>query len=448
MSPAAERWIFGGNRSGKTETAVEDCYMFCIGTHPLRSAHRRPPVKVRYCAPKWRDGIEGVILPKFKEIVQRRHLRGGSWAKAWSQTLHKLYFANGTVIQFKSGEEDKDTYGGIDLDAVYIDEHLREDLYLECKARLADRDGYFFGSMTPELGVTWEGDHVETEQYDDEGNLIKVAHWFFHQKRNPYLSKAGVLKFLGAIKDEKMRETKEKGAFHPLSGVVIPQYDPKVHIVPDCNLPESWGRVFCIDTHHRTPSAAMWAAWQPKSPECKAGCLWVYRTIKGRFTVPEWQKIIRARSGGEYIVAMLLDQPGHTTGTDINEKESIIQQFQSGPLALPIHLVTKDAESTFNAGILKLWEMFSIDVMDQSTRIKIFQSCDWPPFSLDGKPHGGLPWELKKYRYKKEQAQDEEMLREKVVLVNDHFIDDLRYIVMYGSPMPQGNIKSALDGSW
>jgi len=441
-SEALERWGFGGNRSGKTETAEQDCNMFCIGTHPIRSEHRRPPVRVRFCAPKWRDGIEGVILPKFQQIIQRRHLKGGSWAKAWSEKNHKLTFANGSTIQFKSGEEDIDTYGGVDLDAVYVDEHLREPYYVENKARLADRRGFMVNSMTPELGVTWEQDHVETDQFDLDGKPIDIAHWFFSIKGNPHLNRQGVLDFIAAIKDPKRRETKTEGVFHPLSGVVLPQYDPDIHVVPDIEIPASWPKIFCIDTHHRTPSAAMWAAWDPD------GAIWVYRTLKGRYTVKEWQEIIRARSINEYIVAMLMDAPGHTTGVDINLQESLEHQFQNGDLGLNIRRVTKNTDSSFDAGILKLWEMFSIDPMTKKTRIKILKSCDFPTFHLDGKPHGSLVWELARYRYKKEQAQDEERLREKVVLVNDHLIDCLRYIVMYGKPRPHGQIQSSLDGSW
>ncbi len=35
---ARERWVFGGNRSGKTESAVVDCILFAAGEHPVRSA--------------------------------------------------------------------------------------------------------------------------------------------------------------------------------------------------------------------------------------------------------------------------------------------------------------------------------------------------------------------------------------------------------------------------
>ena len=52
-SEAYERWVLGGNRSGKTEVAVADCIKLVTGEHPVWSKIFKPPVKVRYCAPSY-----------------------------------------------------------------------------------------------------------------------------------------------------------------------------------------------------------------------------------------------------------------------------------------------------------------------------------------------------------------------------------------------------------
>lgn len=438
-SEADERWVFGGNRSGKTEIAVQDCDRFCRGVHAVRSTHRMPPVKVRYCAPKWRDGVEAVVLQKFREVCQRHLLRGGSWPKAWSEKEHKLYYANGSTVHFKSFEEDLDTYGGADLDAVYQDEHGPEKYHKANRARLTDRNGYFVSAMTPEMGITWEEDHVLEPP---EG--LTVDHWFFTTFGNPYLSKEGVEKFKASIKDPQLAQAKLQGQFVALSGLVLPQWNPAIHLVPDYKLPKEWPRIVCGDFHHRTPSALMWAAWKP------TGELVVYRCVKKKITVPEWKKYIRAVSLGEHTTAFLGDEPGAGSGRDINDKLSIVRQFNSredGEAPIPFIQVNK-APGSFEAGIFLLWDYLGVDPITLKSRIEVFQSCDHATEIIDGKPQGSIAWEMKRYQYKSEKKADEETLREQVRLVNDHYISDLRYIVSRGIINVGRKIKSGLEEAW
>jgi len=426
MSEADERWAFGGTRSCKTETTIEDADMFARGVHPVRSKFRKPPVKIRMCGPKWRENVMGVLLEKFREVAIRKELRGGKWRTAWSVEEHKLHYANGSWVQFKTYEEDVNTYGGVDLDACYMDEHAPEKYYRENKDRLADRNGYFASSMTPEEGLTWEEDHVTSPPKG-----ISVEYWYFDKRGNPHLDPDGVRKSLSSLEGTIYYDTKVKGHFTALAGRVIPQWNPKVHIVPDYEIPKEWPRSFCIDTHKKTPCAAMWAAWSP------AGELVVYRTIKRFMTVEEWQNLIIARSMGENISVWLLDQPGEGDGKDMLEQESLWNQFRSGPNGLSVELVNKSPGS-FDSSIFKLWSMFKVDQTSTNltkSKIQIFESCNYETVNINGKPAYSLPKELSKYVYKKEQKSDEEQLREKVRGVDDHYIADLRYIAMLG-PKP------------
>lgn len=432
MSEADERWVFGGNRSGKTEVCVEDCDQFCRGVHPVRSLHREAPVKVRFCAPKWRDGIENVILQKFKEITQRDKLRGGSWQKAWVEKDHKLHYKNGSFINFKSGEEDLNTYGGADLDACYTDEMLPEAYYRENCARLTERNGFHVCGMTPEEGITWQDDHIGNPPLG-----VTVDHWFFSIYGNPYLSAEGVRKFAARLKDERIRETKLYGRFAALYGLVIPQFDRRISVIPDRTLHESAFRVFCIDLHPKVPAAAMWGAWEP------SGDLIIYRTIKIKQSVPKWKDTIRAKSQGEKIQSWLGDEPDIGDGVDMRGRKSIIAEFNEGTDKLPICQVSKGA-GTFNAGIFKLWDMFAGDPVSGKPRIFIFASCDYPTEHLEGKYHGSLVWELERYQFRKDQKADEEQLRERVRDRDDHYIADLRYMVLSEPSMARQSTKATI----
>lgn len=437
-SLADERWVFGGNRSSKTESLVIDALWFAQGEHPTRSKRRRPPVKIRVTAPSWRENIVSVILEKFKQMCPRQWLRGGSWEDGWRENRHTLFFENGSMIQFKSCDEDIDTFKGMDLDAVYHDEHIPYKFYLENKSRLIDRGGFFFASMTPELGITWEDSHV-TNPPDD----LTLEYWFFDVRGNPYVNEKAVRQQMSLLANTALYDAKIKGMFTVLSGLVVPQFVPDIHIVKDFDIPLKWTRTFCIDTHTKKPSAAMWVAWSPEGEAI------VYRTIKRFLDVPGWQKLIRTKSAGENIQLWLMDEPGGGQGVDINNMQSIENQFNSGPNAIPVVRVNKDSDNSFYAGILKLWEFFKCDPITGKTKVKIFESCNHFPYKENGHVCYSLPGELRRYAYKKEQKADEETLREKVRRVDDHYIDDYRYILMAGMPVGDSDrMRSAYYESW
>jgi len=166
QSQAKIRCVFGGNRASKTHIGAMDCIYACLGEHPYRKT--TPPIYGRVCAPKYEDGCKGVILKKFQQLVPHKDLYGGSWDKAWRESSKTLTFAlngnpkvAGSKINFKSGEQDINTYGGDDLDFFWMDEHLQEKYFIENIARITDRNGWGLLTMTPEAGQTWEKDFIE-----------------------------------------------------------------------------------------------------------------------------------------------------------------------------------------------------------------------------------------------------------------------------------------------
>jgi len=423
-SKADEVWAFGGNRSGKSELVCAVMAQFAQGVHPIRSEKQKPPVFIRHCAPSWEDNIQDVLIKKYQRLIPRAWLKGGSWSDAITRGGRFIVFSNGSKISFKSSEQKLNKWGGDDLDAVGQDEHIPESYYLENRMRLADRDGFFMAAMTPELGITWEEDHVL-----EPPERVSIEHYFFDTEHNPHLSEVGVAKVKATIKDPRLAEAKLHGRFVPLSGLVIPQFNYDISVIPDRNLHPDAFRVFCIDLHIKTPSAAMWAAWEPD------GTLVVYRTAKKAFTVPEWKAFIRAKSTDGTPQMWLADETERETGVKgVYGQDSIVTAFNQGEDRLPLTQVEKGANS-FEAGIYRLWSMFKPDLITRRAKIEIFKSCDYGTEYIGGKVHGSLIWELRRYQYKTEQKGDEETLREKVRKINDHYIDDVRYIAMAGPRM-------------
>ncbi len=424
-SQADEIWAFGGNRSGKTEFMVNFFDQIARGVHSHRSKKHPPPVKLRLVAPALKANVETVLLGKFKEIVPRSALRGGVWEKAFNYSTWTLHYKNGSFIQFKSFEQKLRTFDGVDLDGVGHDEHGEQKFYDKAKSRVLDRGGFFMGAMTFEEGMTWEWDHV--------GNPppgIELDFRTFVPMGNPYLDAEAVAKRMKEIRDPAIYEAKIMGRAVPMTGMVIPQYNSAIHIVPDRPLHSDAYRVFCIDMHFRRASAAMWGAWEPmdNSEELK---FVVYRIMKEFITIREWKDVIRIKSASEKIHSWASDDPDGDQGRDLNAKRSMSGQLREGPKGIPVVQVSKPSGS-FTAGVMKMRDMFMPDPQTGKSRIEIFESCNYDVRMIHGKWCGSLPWELERYQFKKESAADEETLRENVRKVDDHYVDDLRYLLMLG----------------
>lgn len=432
-SPAPERWIFGGNRSGKTEATVADCIWFCTGEHPIRSINRKPPVKVRFVGPCWSggNGIKDVIQPKFKTMVRRCDLLGGSWSTALKEKGTQLHFANGSTVFFMSAEQELDKFGGADLDASYNDEHFPIGIYRENMARLTDRNGFYVHSMTPESGaVTWEKKHIKQ-------SAGRMAWWQFSIYNNPHLSKEGVEQFAGAISDEATRQVKLYGKFAALAGMVVPQFDEAIQAVDDhraYELLRSTANVhgfFAIDPHMKKESAMVWGFFTRDNE------LYIYRAVKKFLIVPDLKNFIRAQSAGERIQTWLGDEAMGGDGLNIYGQESVLKQLSSGIGALPIVPTNQSSDKSFEAGVYKLREMCTPNPISQKPRLYIAK--DGARALLD---------ELDEYQFIPDQKADEMTFRERVRKVNDDCIDALRYIAMAESVGADVTVQSAMGDKW
>jgi len=439
MSPAPERWIFGGNRSGKTEMLVYDCNEFCCGRHPVRSVNRPIPVAVRMCAPPTtKDGSTGVVIEKLQSMVKRSDLLGGSWEAAFSPSERVLWYndgrkskSKGSYIQFKSNEQDVDKYGGWAGDAVYADEHYHIKYYRENKVRLLDRHGFYVHSMTPEAGaITWERKHVMSGNPD-------VAKFRFTMLGNPYLNLEAIEETERALPDDRIRRVKMEGEFASLSGLVYNNfYEQSSFIKFPKDYPlENWPRVCVLDPHLKKEHAILWAALSPEEE------LWVYRTSKiNTSSIDELKAFIRAKSMGENIQGWIYDEAMGGEQTDNFGNQSIGRILTTGNNALPFVGTDQKSAKQFEAGVMKVREMFEVDNKTGRPRILIKNpECQ------------ELVDEINEYQFMPETASDELTFRQRVRSVFDDEVTCLRYAAIWAQNYSQGwgmEIVSALDGSW
>lgn len=156
------RWVFGGNRSGKTECgAVEVVYM-ARGNHPYRKITRATSGWVVSLSTQvQRDVAQSKILnylnPEWIVDVSMIAGRKDNYANGViDYILVKNVFGTVSKIGFKSCDQGREKFQGTSLDYVWFDEEPPYDIYSECRMRLLDTDGDIFATMTPLKGNPYE----------------------------------------------------------------------------------------------------------------------------------------------------------------------------------------------------------------------------------------------------------------------------------------------------
>lgn len=268
-STAREIAIVGGNRSGKTETALVELIIRATGHVPMAlkatypTQNLRPPIRGRVVCNSLTDTLEPVIKPKLRwdqwngpegpesgrghwGWVPRRCLWGGDWEKAYSEKYRTLRLSvdthwvgtNGAInritgisqIQFLSYDQDLSAFSGTSLHVAIHDELPPSDIYRENRMRTLDTKGTIITAFTPpdEAGgqrgdVAWFFDQVYERGLAGPGKDPSIDTFVLFTERNKILSSAD-LELITRTLTEEQKQARLYGQFQHLSGVVYPLF--------------------------------------------------------------------------------------------------------------------------------------------------------------------------------------------------------------------------------
>ena len=255
------RWVFGGNRSGKTECGAVECVYLARGTHPYRK--NRPNTfgwVVSLTSQVQRDVAQRKILSYLRpdwiaDIIMSSGRKDAPASGVIDQIFVKNVFGGISVIGFKSCDQGRERFQGSSLDYVWFDEEPPEDIYDECRMRVLDRRGDIFGTMTPLKGLTFLYERI----YLNPKNDPEVWYEFMEWADNPHLSKREIA-LLESTMDETALQSRRYGKFCAREGLVYPEFDESVHVIPPFAVPPSWQDTVSIDPGLRNPLSAHWYA--------------------------------------------------------------------------------------------------------------------------------------------------------------------------------------------
>ena len=256
--PSRNRWIFGGNRTGKTMCGAQEAVWRATGTHP-HQPNRADTIGwvVSLSTQVQRDVTQKKILESINadDIVEIVMLRGRKDSpKGGVIDFIKLRnnWDGESIIAFKSCEQGREKFQGTSLDWVWFDEEPPEDVYDECVLRTMDRAGHIWGTMTPLKGRTW----VYEKVFLHDGDEISVHSMSWED--NPYLADAEIKKMTRRLSHDQL-ESRKFGRFMEGTGLVFKEFgDENIIEFLDPKIRASLEITISIDPGYVNPTGILW----------------------------------------------------------------------------------------------------------------------------------------------------------------------------------------------
>ena len=395
------RWVFGGNRTGKTECGAVESVWMARGTHPFRE--NRKDVfgwVVSLTQQVQRDVAQAKILKYLPEryicdVVMREGKKGAAEYGVIDYILVKNVFGGISKIGFKSCDQGRERFQGTSLDFVWFDEEPPKDIYDECRMRVFDKCGDVFGTMTPLKGLTWVYDEIELNEKNNPQVWCEYMEW----SDNPYLDKEEIKAMTSSV-SEQDQLSRRYGKFTVGEGLVYPEFDQSVHVIDPFDVPKEWQTNISIDPGLTNPTSCHFYAVDfdgniyVVAEHFEAGQSVDYH-VKKIFEIADeigWKRDAKGR------LSALIDSAANQR--TLASQKSVAELFCEKGI-----LVNTNVNKDLYSGIQRIKSLFE----QRPPKIYIFKNCV------------NLIRELKSYWWGDNDRPKK---------TDDHALDELRYFVM------------------
>lgn len=381
-SDATIRFLFGGNRAGKTEAL---CYEIVRHARSHPTTYWAIALSYEFCRILWEKIVKYTDPSEIEKV---------SWMNSSRGIPGLAKFSNGARIFFKSCEQGRKLFQAESVRGIFFDEEPPEIIYKESLMRTVDQGGFVCCSMTPLNGRNWVYKQIyksaSPDIYHDTVSLLENQYI-------PFQNKEIVRQMYSA--DEI--QARFYGNFTVLSGAVFKEFSESTHIIKRFPIPQYYRRVKAIDFGHSVAFATLWVAVSPE------GKMYAYAEHKqGETLLADHVKRIR-----EIENDMSLYEPVGTY--DFYATEAALADWDSQQIheLQNLGLWTEEAEKGVEISIQILNRLM------KEGRFFVFEDLM------------ELIDEISSYRYKEiKEGHDE---KEVILKINDHLVDCLRYCANY-----------------
>ena len=138
------KWLFGGNQSGKTTTGAAWVIEKCL---EIPNSHW-------WCGAETWELSRLVQQAKMDELLPRDDVEYAHYNPETGFRHGTIKFKNGSTISFRSYDQERKRWQGATLHGIWFDEEPPWDIYQEALARVVKEDGWVIGTMTSLTGYT------------------------------------------------------------------------------------------------------------------------------------------------------------------------------------------------------------------------------------------------------------------------------------------------------
>ncbi|MBQ0017556.1 MAG: phage terminase large subunit, partial [Clostridiales bacterium] len=397
------RWVFGGNRTGKTECGAVEAVWLARGIHPYRE--NKKDVEgwvVSLSTQVQRDVAQKKVLHYLNkdwifDVVMSSGKKDSMEYGIIDKILIKNVFGGISTIGFKSCDQGREKFQGTSLDFVWFDEEPPEDIYKECKMRIIDKEGELFGTMTPLKGLTWVYNEIYLNERNDENVWYENISW----QDNPFLNQKEIEKLKSQM-SEKELESRCDGKFISQGGLVYPNFDENINVIEPFDVDKSWFDMISIDPGYTNPLSCHFYACDGD------GNIFVIAEIYGNeIPIEEHSKRIHEvadslgwkKDSKGYLTALIDSASLQKT---LSSQDSVAQKFYDNK----IYCNTKVNKSLVGLQTVRKY----ICDANGNRKLFIFKNCV------------NMIREIKSYSW----GNDESPIKK-----DDHAMDELRYYLMY-----------------
>ncbi len=241
-STASIRTLFGGNRSGKTESGTWELLQIC----------QEPDTIVWACTVN-NEMLGTVLAKKLFKYLDPADIVDIAWINKRQRIPRQINLRNGSQIHCKSYEQGREAFQGTSIRRCWLDEECPKDIFEECQARVIDQEGDILLTLTPLKGMTWVWDDIH------EADDPNIENWTISLLENKYISQTAKDWFVSRLTQDEI-EKRVHGRFMRLVGAVWKEFDPAINIIPRFPIPHPWHKIRSIDFGYVNPFCCLWVA--------------------------------------------------------------------------------------------------------------------------------------------------------------------------------------------
>lgn len=411
------RWVFGGNRSGKTECGAVETVWLARGIHPFRQNKKDISCwVVSLTRQVQRDVAQSKILsylhPSWVEdIVMVSGRKDNYESGVIDYILINNVFGGKSKIGFKSCDQGREKFQGVSLDFIWFDEEPPYEIYQECRMRVLDKCGEIFGTMTPLKGLTWVYNEIYLNEKKDKEVWCEHIEW----ADNPFLNQEEIKQISASMGADEL-ESRRYGKFVGNGGMVYSEFDENINVIDPFEVPKDWYDNISIDPGLNNPLSCHFYAVDfdgnvyviREHYEAKKGVEYHSNKIKQIAKELGWP----TASNG--MISALIDSAANQK--TLASEKSVSDLFYDNGI-----LVNTNVNKNLYSGIQRVKSY--IKDANGTSKLFIFRNCT------------NLIREIKSYWWGE---------GDNPVKKDDHSLDELRYYIMNGPKTPIKKIEKTL----